>query len=71
VRTVFVGVIALSVAIAAVGCGGASDQKAEAPTIVAGFYPLAWVAEHVSDAGTHVVNLTPAVPSFTISSSPR
>ena len=59
-RTVSVGVIALTVAIAAAGCGGASDQKAEAPTIVAGFYPLAWVAEQVAGPRTHVVNLTPA-----------
>ena len=59
-RTVFVAVIAFAVAgIAAAGCGG-SDQKAEAPTIVAGFYPLAWVAEQVAAPGTHVVNLTPA-----------
>ena len=60
-RTVVVAVIAFVVAsIAAAGCGGASDQKAEAPTIVAGFYPLAWVAEQVAAPGTHVVNLTPA-----------
>ena len=61
-RTVFVGVIALTVALAAAGCGGtaASDQKAEAPTIVAGFHPLAWVAEQVAGPSAHVVNLTPA-----------
>ena len=59
-RTVFIGVIALTVGIAAAGCGGASDQKAGAPTIVAGFYPLAWVAEQVARPGTKVVNLTPA-----------
>ena len=59
-RTVSVGVIALTVAITAAGCGGASDQKAEAPTIVAGFYPLAWVAEQLAGPRTHVVNLTPA-----------
>jgi zinc transport system substrate-binding protein len=41
------------------GCGGSSDAAGR-PTVVASFYPLAWVAEHVAAPGTHVVDLTPA-----------
>jgi len=42
-----------------VGCGGSSDAAGR-PTVVASFYPLAWIAERVAAPGTHVVDLTPA-----------
>jgi zinc transport system substrate-binding protein len=41
------------------GCGGSSDAAGR-PTVVASFYPLAWVADGVAAPGTHVVDLTPA-----------
>jgi len=41
------------------GCGGSSDAGGR-PTVVASFYPLAWVAERVAAPGTRVVDLTPA-----------
>jgi zinc transport system substrate-binding protein len=41
------------------GCGGSNDGTGR-PTVVASFYPLAWVAERVAAPGTHVVDLTPA-----------
>jgi zinc transport system substrate-binding protein len=41
------------------GCGGSSDAAGRS-TVVASFYPLAWVAERVAAPGTHVVDLTPA-----------
>jgi zinc transport system substrate-binding protein len=41
------------------GCGGSGDA-AEQPTVVASFYPLAWVAERVAAPRTHIVDLTPA-----------
>jgi zinc transport system substrate-binding protein len=53
--------LSVSCALAGVvsGCGGSSDAAGR-PTVVASFYPLAWVAEHVAAPGTHVVDLTPA-----------
>ena len=50
---------ALLVVVALAGCGsGAGD--ADARTVVAGFYPLAWAVERVgSPAVDEVVNLTP------------
>jgi zinc transport system substrate-binding protein len=54
VRAPFVLFLALLVA----GCGGSS--KADRPAVVAGFYPLAWAAEHIAGPGADVVNLTPA-----------
>jgi zinc transport system substrate-binding protein len=48
--------VVLSCALAA-GCGGGDAGR---PTIVAGFYPLAWAAEQVATEGYEVVNLTPA-----------
>jgi zinc transport system substrate-binding protein len=41
------------------GCGGSNDGTGR-QTVVASFYPLAWVAERVAAPGTHVVDLTPA-----------
>jgi zinc transport system substrate-binding protein len=41
------------------GCGESSDSHG-GPTVVASFYPLAWIAERVAAPGTHVVDLTPA-----------
>jgi zinc transport system substrate-binding protein len=41
------------------GCGGSGDASTQ-PTVVASFYPLAWVAEHVAAPGTRIVDLTPA-----------
>ena len=41
------------------GCGG-SDEADARPTVVAGFYPLAWAAERIGGPGRRVVNLTPA-----------
>lgn len=56
--------LALLLAALAAGCGSGADDE---PTVVAGFYPLAWAAEQSvgqgygeSDAAPKVVNLTPA-----------
>lgn len=48
--------ISVVVALAA-GCGGGDSVDASA--VVAGFYPLAWAAEHVGGDELEVVNLTP------------
>lgn len=53
-RAAFVLFLALLVA----GCGGSS--KADRPSVVAGFYPLAWAAGRIAGPGADVVNLTPA-----------
>jgi hypothetical protein len=41
------------------GCGG-TDEATDRPTVVAGFYPLAWAAERIGGPDVRVVNLTPA-----------
>jgi zinc transport system substrate-binding protein len=46
------------VALAAAGCSG--DETDGRPTIVASFYPLAWVAEQIAADDYRIVNLTPA-----------
>lgn len=48
----------LFLALFVAGCGGSS--KADRPSVVAGFYPLAWAAERIAGPGADVVNLTPA-----------
>jgi zinc transport system substrate-binding protein len=57
-RALFFSVLSVLGAVAS-GCGGSSDAAGR-PTVVASFYPLAWVAERVAAPGTHVVDLTPA-----------
>jgi zinc transport system substrate-binding protein len=55
-RTVLLAIALVSLA----GCGGSEDDR---PTVVAGFYPLAWAAERVSqtaDVEIEILNLTPA-----------
>ena len=59
VRTVCLVVLALAAVVPA-ACGGGSEAKAAEPTVVAGFYPLAWAAAQIAGPGTRVVNLTPA-----------
>jgi zinc transport system substrate-binding protein len=44
--------------LCASACGGASAPS-DGPTVVAGFYPIAWVAEQVSHGRVAVENLTP------------
>jgi zinc transport system substrate-binding protein len=41
------------------GCGDAAEADSR-PTVVTGFYPLAWAVEQVAGAEFRVVNLTPA-----------
>lgn len=48
----------LVLVLCASACGGATASNAR-PTVVAGFYPLAWVAEQVSGGTVDVENLTP------------
>jgi zinc transport system substrate-binding protein len=52
-----VALCALAVVVS--GCSGSSDAVG-GPTVVASFYPLAWVAERVATPGTNIVDLTPA-----------
>ena len=54
IAVVVLAVLALS------GCGGASEAGNAGPTVVAGFYPLAWAAERIAGPDARVVNLTPA-----------
>jgi zinc transport system substrate-binding protein len=55
----FVGAfVALVLMLAAGGCGGAAATSGV--TVVAAFYPLAWVAEQVGGSRVHVVDLTPS-----------
>jgi zinc transport system substrate-binding protein len=51
--------LALLLLVLLAGCGATSGAD-DHPTVVAGFYPLAWAAERVAGPGVHVVNLTPA-----------
>jgi zinc transport system substrate-binding protein len=46
-------------ALALTGCGGSGSTSGR-PTVVASFYPLAWVAERVAAPGTRIGDLTPA-----------
>jgi zinc transport system substrate-binding protein len=47
-------------AIATTGCGGTADRAAPGQkTVVAAFYPLAWVAQQVGGREVHVTDLTP------------
>jgi zinc transport system substrate-binding protein len=58
VRIALASVLAL-LGPAVAGCGGSGDASTQ-PTVVASFYPLAWVAENVAAPGTRIVDLTPA-----------
>ena len=58
-RLSVVFVLAVVAAVALTGCGGSGDA-AERSTVVASFYPLAWVAERVAPPETRIVDLTPA-----------
>ncbi len=49
----------LAVGTGAAGCGG-TEASSGATQVVAGFYPLAFAAQEVGDAGVEVTNLTPA-----------
>jgi zinc transport system substrate-binding protein len=51
--------LTVAVAAALAGCGGTTEDR-DSPTIVAGFYPLAWATEQLVGPGTRVVNLTPS-----------
>jgi zinc transport system substrate-binding protein len=51
-------VLAAAIVLVLGGCGSA-DEAAGARTVVAAFYPLAWVAEEVAGDDVEVVNLTP------------
>src|SRR5262249_15511856 len=42
------------------GCGGAAAARPGQKTVIAAFYPLAWVAEQVGGSRVHVTDLTPA-----------
>jgi zinc transport system substrate-binding protein len=55
---VIAGCVALCI-VPLAGCGR-SGSAGSGPTVVASFFPLAWVAEQVAAPGTRVVNLTPA-----------
>src|SRR5712691_905751 len=55
----FLGLLGLALVVTATGCGGPVQPRGE-KTIVAAFYPLAWIAEQVGGARVRVVDLTPA-----------
>jgi zinc transport system substrate-binding protein len=59
VRLALIALLLALAPAALAGCGG-SGADAENPTLVASFYPLAWVAERVAAPETRVVDLTPA-----------
>jgi zinc transport system substrate-binding protein len=59
VARVRIAVVVLAV-LALSGCGGASEEGDAGPTVVAGFYPLAWAAEGIAGPDARIVNLTPA-----------
>jgi zinc transport system substrate-binding protein len=58
VRRVALALVLLTAALSSPGCGGTAPADGQ-PTVVAGFYPLAWAAEHVSRGAVRVENLTP------------
>lgn len=49
----------LAVTVCLAGCG-ADEAADERPSVVVGFYPLAWAAERIGGPEIRVVNLTPA-----------
>jgi len=51
--------LATTIAVAAAGCGPATGAKGKT-TVVAAFYPLAFVAEEIGGPKVDVANLTPA-----------
>ena len=53
-------VLTCAVLVAAAGCGGGSDSSNGGLDVVAGFYPLAFVAKEVGGSRVDVTNLTPA-----------
>ena len=58
-RTVLFSVLAVVATTVVVGCGGTRSRNSE-EAVVGAFYPLAFAAEQIADAGTVVTNLTPA-----------
>jgi zinc transport system substrate-binding protein len=61
--------ILLAAVLVAAGCGGSDGGER---TVVAGFYPLAWAAEHVAGDDVRIVNLTPpGVEPHDIELTPR
>jgi zinc transport system substrate-binding protein len=61
-RTIPALLVAAALTLCAVGCGGASGASGAGgrQTVVAAFYPLAFVAERVGGGKVAVTNLTPA-----------
>jgi zinc transport system substrate-binding protein len=59
-RIVLILPLAAAVAACAAACGGDSSSSTGAIRVVAGLYPLAFVAEQVGGQGVDVTNLTPA-----------
>jgi zinc transport system substrate-binding protein len=57
-RLVFLAAAAAAAVALATGCGGV-DETGDDRTVVAAFYPLAWVANEVAPDDVEVVNLTP------------
>ena len=53
-----VGLFGVALVLAATGCGGGAAPT-DGKTVVAAFYPLAWVAAEVGGPRVHVVDLTP------------
>jgi zinc transport system substrate-binding protein len=64
--------VAIATGTATSGCGSAATSTDEVPTVVASFYPLAFVAEWVGGPDVHVVDLTPpGVESHDLELTPR
>lgn len=55
-----VGVVTALAVLALSACGSGTSGAGGGTTIVAAFYPLAWVAEQVGGPAAHVVDLTPS-----------
>ena len=64
--------VATATGTATSGCGSAATSTDEVPTVVASFYPLAFVAEWVGGPDVQVVDLTPpGVESHDLELTPR
>jgi zinc transport system substrate-binding protein len=64
--------VAIATGTATSGCGSTATSTDEVPTVVASFYPLAFVAEWVGGPDVQVVDLTPpGVESHDLELTPR
>ena len=64
-------ILIITIGLSVFGCGGSADTgNVERTTVVAGFYPLAYAAQHIGGEAVDVRNLTPTGSEPPTSSCP-